>query len=230
MESQYRFTIKELPPDLRPRERLLKEGPEALSDVELLAIMLRTGTARNSAVDLATSILKQFGNLRSLLDVSVEELSTIKGIGPAKAAQIRAALELGRRVAVATVWERPAVRSPADAAALLMEQMRYLDREHFIALLLNTKNQVIARETISVGTLNSSLVHPRELFKVAVRRSAAGVILAHNHPSGDPTPSKEDIEITRRMVKAGNIIGIEVLDHLVIGDNKFVSLKAEGLL
>ncbi len=231
MESPvYRVSIKDMPLSLRPRERLLQEGPEALSDIELLAIMLRTGYAAASAVELATALLGHFGGIKQLLGVSAEELSAFKGVGPAKVAQIRAALELGRRVAMATAWDRPYIKSPENAAALVMEEMRYLDREHFCALLLNTKNQVLARETISIGTLNSSAIHPRELFKAAIRRSAAGVILLHNHPSGDPTPSRQDIEVTSRLIEAGSIIGIQVLDHLVIGDNKFISFKAKGLI
>lgn len=226
----YHGTIKGMPSELRPRERLLKEGPGALSDIELLAIMLRTGTSDMSAIDLATLLLSKYENLRNLLQVSVEELSSIKGIGLAKAAQIRAALELGRRVAVAVAGERKSIRSPEDAAALVMEDMRYLDREHFVALLLNVKNQVIARELISIGTLNTSSVHPRELFKPAIRRSAASVILVHNHPSGDPEPSREDLEVTGRLVEAGKILGIEILDHLIIGDNKFISLKEKGFV
>ncbi|SFG76436.1 DNA replication and repair protein RadC [Desulfotomaculum arcticum] len=228
--QDYRVTIKEMPVELRPRERLLKEGPQLLSDIELLAIMLRTGSTGLSAVELATVLLGRFGGLKQLLDVSTEELSEFKGMGPAKVAQIRAALELGRRVAMATAWDRPTIKSPENAAALVMEEMRHLDREHFWALLLNTKNQVLSREIVSIGTLNSSAIHPRELYKAAIRRSAAGVILVHNHPSGDPTPSQQDIDVTKRLIEAGNIIGINVLDHLVIGDNKFVSFKARGLM
>lgn len=228
--EQYRVAIKNMPEGLRPRERLLNEGPHSLSDFELLAIMLRTGSADASAMDLATGLLGHFGGLRQLLDASAEELSAFKGVGPAKVAQIKAALELGRRVAIAAAWDRPAIKSPENAAALVMEEMRHLDREHFWALLLNAKNQVLAREVISIGTLNFSAIHPRELFKAAIKRSAAGVILVHNHPSGDPTPSRQDIEATARLVEAGNIIGIDVLDHLVVGDNKFTSFKAQGLL
>lgn len=212
----------------RPRERLLKEGAGALSDIELLAIMLRTGTMDMTALDLATLLLSKYRNLLGLMQVSVEELNSLKGIGLAKAAQIKAALELGRRVAVAAAGDGDSIRSPEDAAALVMEDMRHLDKEHFMALLLNVKNRVLAREIISIGTLNTSSVHPRELFKPAVRRSAASVILVHNHPSGDPSPSNEDLEVTRRLVEAGKILGIQVLDHLIIGDKEFVSLKAMG--
>lgn len=226
----YRITIKDMPVESRPRERLIREGAGALTDLELLAILLRTGTATGSAMELAAALLGCFGSLRALVQASVEELSTIRGVGPAKAAMLKAALELGRRIASGSDEMRPVIRSPEDAACLVMEEMRHLDREHFRALLLNTKNQVIARDVISIGTLNSSAVHPRELFKNAIKRNAAAVILVHNHPSGDPTPSREDLEVTMRLVEAGRIIGIEVLDHLIIGDNKFASLKAKGLI
>ncbi|MGQ9823686.1 MAG: RadC family protein [Desulfotomaculales bacterium] len=222
--------MKDMPSELRPRERLLKEGARSLTDAELLAILLRTGTSRNTALDLAAVILANFNGLRGLVQASVEELSAVKGVGPAKAAQIKAALELGKRLAADAGEERAVIKTPADAAGLVMEEMRHLDREHFRALLLNAKNQVIGQEVISIGTLNSSAVHPRELFKSAIKRSAAAVILVHNHPSGDPSPSREDVDVTRRLVEVGRLIGIEVLDHLVIGDNKFSSLKEKGLL
>ncbi|WP_031513153.1 RadC family protein [Desulfofalx alkaliphila] len=224
------LTLKELPAELRPRERLLANGAASLSDAELLAILLRTGTKQLSAVDLAEMLLVKTRGLPGLLDATVEELSCVKGIGPVKAVQVKAALELGRRLTLSPSAQRATVNSPDDAAALVMDGMRYLDREHFCALLLNTKNHVLSKETISVGTLNSSMVHPRELFKIAIKKSAAGVILVHNHPSGDPTPSSDDISITRRLIESGEILGISVLDHLIIGDNKFVSLKAKGLI
>ncbi|SHK61044.1 RadC family protein [Desulforamulus aeronauticus] len=222
--------IRELPPEQRPRERMLKEGATSLSDIDLLAIMLRTGTAKSSAMELAAAILSRFKDLRVLSQATIEELSEIKGIGPVKAVQVKAALELGRRLAALPAEERPIIRCPEDVCSLLMEDLRNLDREYFLALLLNTKNQVLAKETISIGTLNASMVHPRELFKVAIRRSAAAVILVHNHPSGDPTPSREDITLTKRLQEAGEIIGIDVLDHIVIGDNRFTSLKSKGLI
>lgn len=222
--------IRELPPEQRPRERMLKEGPVGLSDIDLLAIMLRTGTANTSAMELAAEMVGRFRDLRALSQASIEELIQIKGIGEVKAVQIKAALELGRRLACMPAEERVVIRCPEDAVSLVMEDLRSLDKEYFQAILLNTKNQVLARETISIGTLNSSVVHPRELFKIAIRRSAAAVILVHNHPSGDPTPSREDIILTKRLMEAGQIIGIDVLDHLVIGDNRFTSLKSKGLI
>ncbi|MFZ5652430.1 MAG: RadC family protein [Bacillota bacterium] len=227
---QYHARIKDMPADQRPRERLAREGVRSLSDAELLAILLRTGYAQKSAVELATDVISLYSGLKNLVQAGVEELSVIKGMGPVKAAQLKAALEIGRRVAAVSESLRPSIKGPEDAAFMVMEEMRHLDREHFCALLLNTKHQVVARETVSVGTLNTSVVHPRELFKAAIKRSAAAIILVHNHPSGDPTPSREDREITRRLSEAGTIIGIEVLDHIIIGDNKFVSLKAMGVL
>ena len=226
----YRPTMKELPEDIRPRERLLKEGAGALSESELLAILLGTGSREATALELASLLMARFKNLRLLLDATVEELSEVKGVGPAKASQVKAALELARRVSQYSGPSRPVITSPDDAAGLVMEEMRHYDREHFRALLLNTKNQVIGTDNVSVGTLNSSAVHPRELFRNAIKRSAASVILVHNHPSGDPTPSREDLDVTGRLSEAGKIIGIEVLDHIIIGDNRFTSFKAKGLI
>ncbi|MDF9408301.1 DNA repair protein RadC [Pelotomaculum isophthalicicum JI] len=215
---------------MRPRERLLKEGAGALSEIELLAILLGTGSPENTVLELASLILTRFRSLRLLVDATIEELSEIKGVGLAKASQVKAALELARRLSRFTSQPRPVIKSPADAAGLVMEEMRHLDREHFRALLLNTRNQVVANDEVSIGTLNTSSVHPRELFRNAIKRSAASLVLVHNHPSGDATPSKEDLDVTRRLCEAGRIIGIEVLDHIIIGDNKFTSFKAEGLI
>jgi DNA repair protein RadC len=229
-ESEYSVTIKSMPEDLRPRERMQKVGPGALSAAELLAIILRTGTPQESALELAHRILSDPRGLRFLAEATIEELCQIKGIGLAKAAQIKAALELGKRLACLEPDLKPVIHSPQDACNLVMEEMCYLDREHFRVVLLNTKNRVLDIETVSIGSLNSSLVHPREVFKRAVQRSAAALILVHNHPSGDPSPSPEDLKITRRLCEAGQVIGIEVLDHIIIGDHLFVSFRERGLM
>lgn len=220
--------IRDVPVSERPRERMVRDGADALSNTELLAILLRTGTSEESVISLACRILNQVGELRGLKSITYEELVTIRGIGPAKALQIAAGLELGKRIATSTVPNRPTVRSPQDVASLMMEDLRYHTQEHFVCLYLNTKNQVLGRETVFIGSLNSSIVHPREVFKEAIRRSSASVICLHNHPSGDPSPSREDIEVTRRLLEAGKILGIDLLDHVVIGDGRFYSLKEKG--
>ncbi|WP_169082747.1 RadC family protein [Paenibacillus sp. PL91] len=229
MES-HSMILREVPHEERPRERMMKYGAEALSHAELLAILLRTGTQRQSAVHLAGTILKQCGSLRNLMDMSMEELTAIRGIGPAKALQLRAGIELGRRITRSRLGDTVTVKRPQDAADYVMEELRYLKKEHFVCLFLNTKNHIIARETLSVGTLNASLVHPREVFRAAIQRSSASIICVHNHPSGDPTPSPEDIALTERLAEAGQLVGIELLDHLVIGDGRFVSLKEQGYM
>ncbi|WP_258360963.1 RadC family protein [Moorella sulfitireducens] len=222
-------TIKGMPADLRPRERLLSSGPQALSNAELLAILIRTGTRTETAIDVAQRLLSRPEGLQYLAAASLEELQKEKGIGLAKAAELKAALELGRRLAAFNL-SRAAIKNPWDVAGLLMEEMRYLDRENFRTISLNTKNQVIGIDSVSVGSLNSSPAHPREVFKDPIRRSAAAIILVHNHPSGDPTPSQDDLAVTRRLVEAGQILGIEVLDHLIIGDGRFTSFKERNLL
>ncbi|WP_456279354.1 RadC family protein [Bacillus sp. AK128] len=220
--------IRDFPQNERPRERLVNDGATSLSNQELLAILLRTGSKQESVIQLANKLLSQFEGLRLLKDATIEELSSIKGIGETKAIQIMAALELGRRMGRLQYDDRYVIRSPEDGANYMMEEMRFLSQEHFVCLYLNTKNQVLHRKTIFIGSLNASIVHPREVFKEAFKRSAASVICLHNHPSGDPAPSKEDIEVTKRLSECGRIIGIELLDHLIIGDQKFVSLKEKG--
>lgn len=222
--------LREVPLGERPRERMLHYGAEALSHAELLAIMLRTGTVSESAVRLASRVLSECGGLRSLVDMSIDQLKGIKGIGNAKALQIMAGIELGRRLAKSTWTERVTIRSPKDIADLVSEDLRYLQKEHFICLFLNTKNHLLAQETLSMGSLNASIVHPREVFRAAIKRSSASIVCVHNHPSGDPTPSPEDIQLTARLVEAGAIIGIEVLDHVIIGDQRFISLKEQGFM
>ncbi|AEP01817.1 MULTISPECIES: RadC family protein [Heyndrickxia] len=225
-----KMLIKDFPAEDRPRERLIRTGAESLSNQELLAILLRTGTKEESVLELANRLIRHFEGLRFLKDASLEEMTSIKGIGTAKAVQILAAIELGRRIANLQHDTRYVIRTPQDGANYVMNDMRFLSQEHFVCLYLNIKNQVIHRQTIFIGSLNASIVHPREVFKEALRRSAASIICFHNHPSGDPSPSKEDIEVTKRLAECGKIMGIEILDHLIIGEKKFVSLRQKGYL
>ncbi|SHG73710.1 DNA repair protein RadC [Virgibacillus chiguensis] len=222
--------IKDVPKDDRPRERLLKVGPGQVSNAELLAIILGSGTKSESVLSLSNRLLMHFEGLKLLNDATIEELIAIKGIGRAKGVLVLAAIELGKRMNGFQSGDRYVIRSPEDGADYIMEDMRILNQEHFVALFLNTKNQVIHRQTIFIGSLNASIVHPREVFREAVKRSAASIIVAHNHPSGDPTPSQEDIHVTRRLVESGKMIGIELIDHIIIGNRKFVSLKEKGYL
>jgi DNA repair protein RadC len=222
--------IRDVPADDRPRERMINHGAKSLSNQELVALMLRTGTKEESVLQLSNRLLQDFDGLRLLKDASFEEMTSIKGIGLAKAIQVMAAVEIGRRIGNLAYHDRYIIRSPEDGANFVMNDMRFLSQEHFVCLYLNTKNQVIHRQTIFIGSLNASIVHPREVFKEAFRRSAASIICIHNHPSGDPSPSREDIDVTKRLAECGKIIGIDVLDHLIIGDKKFVSLKEKGYL
>ncbi len=220
--------MKDFPKEDRPRERLIKDGPHSLSTQELLAIVLRTGTKNEPVLQICNQLLLKFDGLRFLMNASIEELSNIKGIGEVKAVQLLAAFELGKRINRLQFDDRYRIKGPEDCANFMMDEMRFLEQEHFICLYLNTKNQIIARETIFKGSLNASIVHPREVFKEALRRSSSSIICLHNHPSGDPTPSREDIEVTKRLVECGKIIGIEILDHIIIGEHKYVSLKEKG--
>jgi len=230
MPEQYRLTVKELPVEDRPREKLQLKGPRELTAAELLAIILRTGTRTETAVALAQRLLNEFGGLQELKKSSIDELSAVKGIGLAKAAQIKAALELANRLAGLQTEVRQTIHRPEDAANLLMTEMRWLQQEYFRILLLNTKHHVLGAPTVFVGSLNTSVVHPREIFKEAIRHSAAAVILVHNHPSGDPAPSAEDIAVSKRLAEAGKLMDIAVLDHIIIGDGRYVSLKDQGIL
>lgn len=225
-----KMLIRDFPKDERPRERFLQDGAQSLSNQELLALLLRTGTKDESVMQLSNKLISHFEGLRLLKDASVEEIISIRGIGEAKAIQILAAVELGRRISNFTDQDRYVIRSPEDCANFCMNDMRFLTQEHFVCLYLNTKNQVLHKQTIFIGSLNSSIVHPREVYKEAFRRSAASIICVHNHPSGDPTPSREDIEVTKRLSECGKIIGIDILDHVIIGDKKYVSLKEKGYL
>lgn len=227
MNRNREVTIKNLPLLERPRERLQHLGPEALNLSELMAIILRLGSHGTNALGLANRILSRFGNLKEVASAALEELADVDGVGMAKAVQLKAAFELGRRLTVFTGDIRPCIKKPADVAGLLADEMKLLQKETFRELVLNTKNQLLKIETVSIGILNASLVHPREIFKPAIKASGNAVILVHNHPSGDPFPSKEDIEVTKKLIDAGKILGIEVQDHIIIGDGSYVSMKEE---
>lgn len=223
-------SVREIPEEERPRERLAQSGPEALRDAELIAILFRTGTRSTGAVALAEKLLRHFGNLRSLSRASLEELQQVDGVGNVKAIEIKAALELGKRLAAFTERDRTQIRGAEDIADLLM--IRYKDYEHecFKCVLVNTKNEVLKTVDISHGGLDGTLAVPRDVFRQAVRDGATGVILCHNHPSGDPEPSHEDIELTGRLMESGELLGVRVLDHVIFGDGRYVSLKDRGLL
>lgn len=226
---EYTPMIRDLASHERPRERLIHFGERSLSSAELLAIVLRTGARGESVLRLAERLLVQFGGLAALANATIAELTQVKGVGDAKAVEIKAALEFGRRMTVEAPEERPTVSSPGDAANLLMSEMMLLDQEHLRLILLDTRNRVLRTPTIYVGSLNTSVVRLSEIFRAAIRENAAALIVAHNHPSGDPSPSPEDISVTRQMVQAGSMLGIDVLDHIIIGRNRFVSLKERGL-
>ena len=214
----------------RPRERLLRHGAQALSSAELLAVILRTGEADRSALEVARALLKRFRGLRGLQRATARELSRVKLVGPVKAPQLAASLELGRRAAAGAEDPPRTIQGPEDVADLLQCQLHNQKKEHFFALLLDTKNRVTGVVTVSVGSLDASLVHPREVFSEAIKASAAAIIVAHNHPSGDPTPSIEDRQVTARLADAGRLLGIELLDHVILADDRWVSFKRQGLL
>ena len=221
--------IRDLPVDERPRERLVHAGEGALSMAELLAIILGTGVGGESALALATRLISRYGGLPGLARASFTELRAEKGLGLAKTSQLKAALELGRRMLMIAPEDRFVVRSPSDVAQLLMAEMSHLEQEHFRVLYLDTRNRLLGSETVYVGSLNASHIRVSEVFREAVKRNCASIIVVHNHPSGDPTPSPEDVEVTRQLVAAGNLLDIEVLDHLIIGQQRFVSLRERGL-
>lgn len=224
--------IKDIPQEERPKEKLMYAGAESLSTSELLALIIRTGNSSKSAVQLAEDVLaysaKELGSLR---EADVQELTEIDGIGSTKACSIVASLELARRLLGRESDEsRVSMKNPESVANLLMEDMRGLKQEHLVALLLNAKCEIESRITVSIGELTSTVVHPREVFRPAIRKGAAGIILAHNHPSGDPTPSQDDIQSTKRIMEVSKLVGIRLLDHLIIGDGRYISLRNEGYM
>ncbi|WP_026893752.1 RadC family protein [Clostridiisalibacter paucivorans] len=225
------YTIKDMPKEERPREKLYKYGPKMLSNSELLAIIIRTGSKKNTALELSNRVLSlDQSGLEFLSQSSLEELMAVEGIGRCKAAQILSAIELGKRLAAYNKQDSLQITSPLDVVNLLMEEMRNFKKEYFKIIMLNIKNKIIAINDISIGSLNSSIVHPREVFIDAIKRSSASIILTHNHPSGDPTPSREDIAVSKRLYECGELLGIKVLDHIIIGNNKYISLKEKNLI
>lgn len=226
---EYTPKLQDLPTDDRPRERLARSGERAVSTAELLAIIMRTGSGGENVLRLAERMLAHFKGLPGLGRATITELQALKGVGQVKAIEIKAALELGRRLTVAAPEERPKISSPADAASLLMSEMMLLEQEHLRLILLDTRNRVIQTPTIYIGSLNTSVVRVGELFRPAIRENAAAIIVTHNHPSGDPTPSPEDVNVTRQIVKAGKLLDIELLDHVIFGRQRFCSLKERGL-
>lgn len=230
MSKDASFTVRDLPRQERPRERLQKFGAEALSAQELLALIIGRGIPNKSVMNIAQELLAKFGNVKAISQATIEELSQIKGIGLAKAAQIRACFELGKREDLEPELKNFDIKDPEAVVKAIRASIKDKAKEHFKLVLLNPRNKIIGISTISIGTLNASLVHPREVFKDAITHSAASVVLAHNHPSGDPDPSEDDLKITKKLADSGKILGIEVLDHIVIGRNNFCSFKERGLI
>ena len=228
-EQTASYRITDLEETERPRERMAKLGPEALSNAELLGILLRVGVKGENAVQMGQRLLVDMGGLTGLHRVSFDEVCRQHGMGPAKAAQVKAAIELGNRLKAESPEEKPVIHCPDDAARLLQYEMSALAQEHLRVVVLDTRNHLISIEKIYVGSLNSSMVRVGELFRPAIQRNAASIIVVHNHPSGDPTPSSEDVTLTKAIVQAGKLLDIEVLDHLVIGQGRYVSLKERGL-
>lgn len=231
MSNENIYTIKDLPFNERPREKLISYGVKSLSNVELLAVIIRTGYKDKSALELAKDIIyMDQSGIKNLSQITYEELISLKGVGSCKASQILASIELGKRINSWMGEEKIRVNTPKILAAVLMDDMKFLNKEHFKIALLDTKNQVISIDNVSIGTLNASIVHPRDVFNIAIKKNANSIILIHNHPSGDTTPSKEDINVTNRLIDVGKIIGIKVLDHIIIGDNRYLSFKEESLM
>ena len=231
MNKDFSFTVRDLPKPERPRERLQKLGPEALSSQELLALVIGRGIPKKSVMIIAQELLARFRNVKAISQATLEELSQIKGIGLAKAAQIKACFELGKRENLEPPDLVPFdIKNPEAVVKAIRASVQDKAKEHFKLILLNSRNRVIDISTISIGTLTTSLVHPREVFKEAIMHSAASVVLAHNHPSGDPDPSEDDLKITKKLVESGKILGIEVIDHIIIGKIDHYSFREKGLI
>ena len=229
-EEKKRPTIKQLPAHERPRERLIQSGDEYLTDAELLGIIIRDGTTNYTAIDIAQELLTKYGDFRKLSSASIGELCKTEGIGPARAAQIKASLAIAKRFSATSIKPGRQFKCSNYIYNHFHEQLRGKKQETFLVVLLDNKNRVIKEVIISAGSLTSSIVHPREVFNPAIKESAASVIFVHNHPSGDPEPSKEDIQMTQRLLEVGNVVGIKILDHIIIGNECFVSLKDRGII
>jgi DNA repair protein RadC len=247
MSKDAAFTVSDLPKQERPRERLQRFGADALSAQELLALIIGRGIAGKSVMTIAQELITKFASIRGISEATIEELSAVKGVGLAKAAQLTACFELGKRQELETGYDYEAydIKNPQAVVKAIRSCIKDFKKEHFMLMILNTRNKILRIENISIGTLNASLVHPREVFKEAIKRSASSVVVAHNHPSGDSEPSEEDLKITRRLIEAGKILGIEVLDHIIVGKHtakstvtehgrpekeSYCSLKEKGLI
>ena len=224
------FTIHDLPKSERPRERLIKLGPEALSAQELLALIIGRGTPGKSVMHIAQELLNKFGNIKNIGEATIEQLCKIQGIGLAKAAQIKACFEIGKREALEPEQKKYDIQNPQAVVKTIRTSIKDKAKEHFKLVILDSRNKIIGITNVSIGTLNASLAHPREIFKDAITHNAASIILVHNHPSGDPEPSEDDLLLTKRLVESGKILGIEVIDHIIIAKNEFLSFKEKNLI
>lgn len=230
MNKESHFTVHDLPKPERPRERLKNFGPEALSAQELLALIIGRGVSKRSVMTIAQELMVKFGNIKAISEATIEELSQIKGIGFAKAAQIKACFELGKRQDLEPEIKDFDIKDPQSVVKAIRASIKDKAKEHFKLILLNSRNKIIGISTVSIGSLNASIVHPREVFKDAIMHNAHSVILVHNHPSGDPEPSEDDLVITKRLVEAGKILGIEVIDYIIVTKNSYFSFKDKNLL
>lgn len=230
MDSHAKMVLRDVPESERPRERMMHYGAQNLSNLELIALLLRTGSKKESVMMLAQRVLAFSNGVRGITQLTYHELATIHGIGPAKAIQVLAGVELGRRIARSIPQEKYQILNPEDAVQLVMEELRYEQQEHFLCVFLDTKNKMIDKKYIFKGSLNASVVHPREVYNEAIKRNSASIVCFHNHPSGDPSPSQEDIEVTERLHRAGLILGIQLIDHVIIGDQTYFSMKEKGFL